>query len=571
MLQIGYARVSTREQAVESDALDNQIARIRAAIGPDAPLFVDVMRGEKAERPGFDEMCQALKSGQFKEVVVTRIDRLGRNSQTGFQQIINWWTDKPKIRTVCLQHPVDLDALGGRFNLALMSEAAIFEVDMLSTRVRSTYSGQMEKGEVIARPPLGYKTVGTALVPDQTLHCPLGLKPQDGSVYPGISTAELVKLAFSIFIECASYQRTRDALMPYALTLPLSRKECHDLKRPHSLSHVKCQDTIHCIRPTFPPSTPTLRSWVFNCVYRGHRGHRRNYDPSKRPANGEKVNTYASRGSQDTYEYLHRDVHEALMTEEQYQDILGIEARFKAIGCNHINGKANHGSGGPAGCASKVNLVESLPLTGFLFCDCCGNRLNSVTIQPGNKSRYRDPNPKWHYYRCITANCPNFRLSISPKDVAMQLAWHLCEKAKRVQSGEEQAPAINADSQARIHVLQSTLLKLSEIPDRSLVMDKIQEIERELRNFRDGTKNPNDFLAGTGRELLLSPKATQWNHWAAYLQDQRNMLVKVPQLVRRIDIGYLCEEDRPKAKIKKAGRPKADEVGKPSIIRVEVR
>jgi hypothetical protein len=529
------------------------------------------MRGEKAQRPGFDEMCRALETGQFEEVIVTRIDRLGRNSQTGFQQIINWWTSKPKIRTVCLQHPIDLDALGGRFNLALMSEAAIFEVDMLSTRVRSTYAGQMEKSQVIARPPLGYQTIGTQLVPDQTLHCPLGLKPRDGSVYAGISTAELLQTAFMMFIETGSYQRAVDALHPYALTLPLSRKECDALGRPRLMSHSKFEDTIFNIRPTFPPSAATLRDWVFNPVFRGHRGHRRNYDPAKRPANGEESNHYKSKGSKDSYEYFNRDVHEALMTEEQYQDILGLEARFKAMGPGHINGKANHKPGGAGGSATKVNVITALPLTGFLFCDCCGNRLNSTTIRTSNKSKYRDPDPKWHYYRCVTANCQNFRMSISPKDVVMQLAWHLCEKAKRVQSGQEQAPEIGAGNQARIHVLQSTLLKLNEIPDRSLVMDKIQEIERELRGFRDGTKGEDDFLTGTGRDLLLSPKAAEWNHWIAYLGEQRNMLVKVPQLVRRIDVGYLSDEDRPKHRLKQVGRPKASEVGKPSIIRVEVR
>ncbi|MEA1053837.1 recombinase family protein, partial [Lamprobacter modestohalophilus] len=69
-MQIGYARVSTKDQNV-----DLQIDALRKA-GCEK-VFREVVSGARAERPVFDSLLRELRSGDV--LVIWKLDRLGRS------------------------------------------------------------------------------------------------------------------------------------------------------------------------------------------------------------------------------------------------------------------------------------------------------------------------------------------------------------------------------------------------------------------------------------------------------------------------------------------------------------
>lgn len=72
-MRIGYARISTREQA---ESLDNQ-KKILLDFGCER-VYKDVASGAKASRPGLSKALDFARDGDT--IVVTRLDRLGRTT-----------------------------------------------------------------------------------------------------------------------------------------------------------------------------------------------------------------------------------------------------------------------------------------------------------------------------------------------------------------------------------------------------------------------------------------------------------------------------------------------------------
>lgn len=74
-MRLGYARVSSDEQA---DALPAQVARLEAA-GCDR-ILSDVESGLNDARAGLLEAMVLIRTGEAQELLVTRVDRLGRDA-----------------------------------------------------------------------------------------------------------------------------------------------------------------------------------------------------------------------------------------------------------------------------------------------------------------------------------------------------------------------------------------------------------------------------------------------------------------------------------------------------------
>lgn len=70
MAKIGYARVSTKEQN-----LDSQIDLLKDC----SKIFIDKMSGKDTERPQLQAMLDFIREGDL--VVVAALDRLGRNNK----------------------------------------------------------------------------------------------------------------------------------------------------------------------------------------------------------------------------------------------------------------------------------------------------------------------------------------------------------------------------------------------------------------------------------------------------------------------------------------------------------
>lgn len=71
----GYARVSTKGQERDGNSLEVQEKELKAA-GCEK-IYTDVFTGTKLDRPEFQKLMDAIKSGDT--LVVTKMDRLGRS------------------------------------------------------------------------------------------------------------------------------------------------------------------------------------------------------------------------------------------------------------------------------------------------------------------------------------------------------------------------------------------------------------------------------------------------------------------------------------------------------------
>jgi site-specific DNA recombinase len=151
MRVIGYARVSTREQSENSHALEQQIARLKAAGATE--ILQDIDTGSNDKRPNFIILMQLIKENAIQELIVTRIDRLTRKLRTILE--IRDIFEKSSCNFRALDDSIDLSSPGGKFHLNLLGSLAEMETDRLGERVRHGWNA-MRKDKRVAVAPFGY-------------------------------------------------------------------------------------------------------------------------------------------------------------------------------------------------------------------------------------------------------------------------------------------------------------------------------------------------------------------------------------------------------------------------------
>lgn len=150
-MRLGYARCSTDEQ---EEALQAQVTRLEQA-GCDR-VISELVSGRKTDRPGILEAMALVKRGQVEELVIVRVDRLGRDA-----------AHADELLALCSLQGVTVRALdGGEVDTAspqgflmarLMTTMAEVESRMLSQRVRKQFTVYRQEGRHLRRrAPFGY-------------------------------------------------------------------------------------------------------------------------------------------------------------------------------------------------------------------------------------------------------------------------------------------------------------------------------------------------------------------------------------------------------------------------------
>ncbi len=185
----GYARVSTQEQAEEFDALNQQIARLKAAGATE--VLIDIESGRSDSRKQFNELLNLVQQNQVDEIIITRVDRLGRSVITIHKAIDIFVRHNVNLRV--LDAPVDPNSPFGWFSINQMSGLAEFESRLLSQRIKhgNNYFRQQLKFCV---PPFGYtKDENHRLTPNKNVH------EKSGKTY-----FELAKIIIDLTLELRS-------------------------------------------------------------------------------------------------------------------------------------------------------------------------------------------------------------------------------------------------------------------------------------------------------------------------------------------------------------------------------
>lgn len=141
MMRVGYARVSTQEQTLDSqtDALEG--ARCER-------IFTDKVSGIEAHKPEFERMLSYLRSGDT--IVIWKLDRLGRSTRQLIELVEG--LGKKGIHLVSLNDPIDTTSPGGLLVFQIFCALAEHERNVIVQRTRAGLESARVRGRNGGRP-----------------------------------------------------------------------------------------------------------------------------------------------------------------------------------------------------------------------------------------------------------------------------------------------------------------------------------------------------------------------------------------------------------------------------------
>jgi DNA invertase Pin-like site-specific DNA recombinase len=140
-MQIGYARVSTRDQelALQEDALKR--------VGCEK-IFTDVASGAALFREGLTAALEFLREGDV--LVVWRLDRLGRSLRHLLETVHQLETRKIGFKS--LSESLDTTNSGGKFFFQVFGALAEFERNLIRDRTQAGLEAARARGRKGGRP-----------------------------------------------------------------------------------------------------------------------------------------------------------------------------------------------------------------------------------------------------------------------------------------------------------------------------------------------------------------------------------------------------------------------------------
>lgn len=128
-----YLRVSTMRQDTRSQEPDLK----HWANGQDGPVrwFHEKASGKSMDRPAWNKLEEAIRLGKVSEVVVWRIDRLGRTAK-GLTALFDDLRHR-KVNLVSLRDGVDLSTAAGRLMANVIASVAQYENELRGERIRA--------------------------------------------------------------------------------------------------------------------------------------------------------------------------------------------------------------------------------------------------------------------------------------------------------------------------------------------------------------------------------------------------------------------------------------------------
>lgn len=158
---VGYARVSSREQAENSHALEQQISRLKQCNCTE--ILCDVDSGRDDDRAEFNRLISLIRSNSINRVVVTRLDRLTRSLPT-LRKMLDLF-QQTGVDLVALDDAIDMSTAAGKFHLNMLGALAEMESDRLAERIRHGKE-HFRRQRRASHPPFAYRVEDFKFVPD---------------------------------------------------------------------------------------------------------------------------------------------------------------------------------------------------------------------------------------------------------------------------------------------------------------------------------------------------------------------------------------------------------------------
>jgi site-specific DNA recombinase len=477
-IQVGYGRVSSREQAVNSHALEQQIQRLKDA-GANV-IVCDVQSGKKDNRPGLLKIMKLVQDGNIAEVIVTRLDRLGRSVPLIRKNVAIFQDTSVNLRVI--DQLIDLKTPQGMFMVNLLASLAEMEVDQLSERVKHGKAHRRKQKAACECVPFGYHIENCRYQLDNTpFLCLLSERPSnyaDLSLYsnsevdvkklPGIIKAQLAKDCVEIFLKTKGASKT-------------IKEICNKYGIQHTTSKKNGNDKI------FHWSQPGLKRWLTNPVLCGHTV----YNKRIKTATGKRKAV-----SPKDWEIIY-DTHpnDRLISAEEAEDIRQIL-------------EFNSSRPGPAlrnDDSSKSDVYEEFAYQrGIVYCAECNSKCITKTRQSKNK---------YHYYACRHAGKGCNNLKGTKKDlIERTLIDHLLQQSIALQARDANTNNLSLEpiKSEKLKKLEARLAKLEEMADFdseivALKEKTKREIEEEMNPFSANaidTKTVEEIIQA-GNNILI--------------------------------------------------------------------
>ncbi|RIN97100.1 recombinase family protein [Mammaliicoccus sciuri] len=143
MAKVGYARVSTRDQN-----LNSQIDTLKE-YGCDR-IFSEKVSGRKYKRTELDKCLEYLREGDT--LVIYKLDRLGRTTKQLIE--LSQWLEENHIDLHIIDMNVSTKDAMGKMFFTMMSAFAELEANLLSERTKKGLAAARARGKVGGRPRL---------------------------------------------------------------------------------------------------------------------------------------------------------------------------------------------------------------------------------------------------------------------------------------------------------------------------------------------------------------------------------------------------------------------------------
>lgn len=169
---IGYARVSTQEQASEGYSLAAQEAKLRAYAELYDLELVDIevdpgQSGKDLNRPALVRALAAIRDGRATALLVAKLDRLTRSVADMGRLIDDYFGEKAPHNAALLSvaDQIDTRTAGGRLVLNVLVSVSQWERETIGERTRTALDHKKALGEYIGGTrPFGFEVEGTRLV-----------------------------------------------------------------------------------------------------------------------------------------------------------------------------------------------------------------------------------------------------------------------------------------------------------------------------------------------------------------------------------------------------------------------
>lgn len=186
---LGYARVSKEEQA---DSLPAQVSRLEQA--GCVRVITDVESGRNSDRDGLLEVMALVQAGQVEELLVTRVDRLGRDA--AYADALLGQCEAKGVRVRALDGGAIETATPQGFLMArLQTGLAEMESRMLSMRIRRQFTVYRAEGRHLRRrKPFGYQNGPDHKLAPHPEHWPQALQVLDQLREVGSFTGVVARL-----------------------------------------------------------------------------------------------------------------------------------------------------------------------------------------------------------------------------------------------------------------------------------------------------------------------------------------------------------------------------------------